>query len=121
MTGETTAAGPSKATERRRARLARPIRSSTSVEDFISTYLHTEVAYEALAPTRELLAVMSPQYTDSLKHGFEELLRQRELSVGDYDGMTHVEFSSDEALYGYLRGVYDFLFNGAEEEPRPPR
>lgn len=92
-----------------------------TVEDFIGTYLHIEVAYEGLEPTRDLLAAMSSEYTDSLKEGFEELLRDRELSTGDYDGLTHVEFESDDALYGYLRGVYDFLFNAAAEEPQPPR
>ena len=92
-----------------------------TVEDFIGTYLHIEVAYEGLEPTRELIAAMSREYEDSLKEGFAELLQSRELSAGDYDGMTHVEFESDDALYAYLNGVYEFLFNGAEQEPQPPR
>ena len=92
-----------------------------TVEDFIGTYLHIEVAYEGLEPTRELIAAMSPEYAESLKEGFEELLRDRELSPGDYDGLTHVEFESEDALYDYLRGVYDFLFQGAQQEPQPPR
>ena len=92
-----------------------------TIEDFIGTYLHIEVAYEDLGPTRELLALMSPEYTDALQEGFTELLQSRELSAGDYDGLTHVEFESDDALYAYLGGVNDFLFNGAETAPEPPR
>jgi hypothetical protein len=92
-----------------------------TTEDFIGTYLHIEVAYEDLAPTRELVAMMSPEYVDALKEGFAGLLRARELNAGDYDGLTHVEFESGDDLYRYLQGVYDFLFNGAEEQPEPPR
>ena len=92
-----------------------------TIEDFIGTYLHIEAAYEDLGPTRDLLALMSPEYTDALREGFAGLLRSRELSAGDYDGMTHVEFESDDALYAYLSAVYDFLFNGAETAPEPPR
>jgi hypothetical protein len=92
-----------------------------TVEDFIGTYLHIEVAYEDLEPTRELIAAMSPAYAESLKEGFAELLQSRELSAGDYDGMTHVEFESDDALYDYLRGVYEFLFDDAQTQPQPPR
>ena len=92
-----------------------------TIEDFIGTYLHIEVAYEDLGPTRDLVALMSPEYVDSLKQGFAELLRSRELSAGDYDGMTHVEFESDDALYAYLKSVDDFLFHGAEAQPEPPR
>lgn len=34
--------------------------------------------------------------------------------------MTYAEFESDEDLYMYLRAVYEYLFNDAENEPGPP-
>ncbi|MBS2961551.1 hypothetical protein KGA66_00735 [Actinocrinis puniceicyclus] len=92
-----------------------------TVADFIGAYLHVEVAYEDLGPTRELIAALSPEYAGSLEEGFERLLRSRGLAAADYDGMTHIEFESDDALYRYLQGVYDYLFRGAGAQPRPPR
>lgn len=92
-----------------------------TVEDFIATYLHIEVAYDDLALTRQTIAAFSPEYGEELKQGFAALLQSRELSFGDYDGLTHIEFESDDALYTYLQGVNDFLFNGAETAPEPPR
>lgn len=92
-----------------------------TVEGFIGTYLHIEAAYDGdEAGTREAIQMFGPAYANSLKEGFEELLATRELSRWDYDGLTHVEFESDEALYAYLQGMYDFLFNGAETPPKPP-
>lgn len=88
-----------------------------TVEGFIGCYLHIEVAYYEMESTRATVHSFGPAYANSLKEGFEELLATRELSVGDYDGLTHVEFESDEDLYEYLQGMYDYLFNNAE----PPR
>jgi len=92
-----------------------------TVEGFIGSYLHIEVAYYEMESTRDTIHSFGPAVADSLKKGFEELLATHELSVGDYDGLTHVEFESEEALYTYLQGMYDFLFNGAETAPEPPR
>ena len=92
-----------------------------TVEGFIGTYLHIEVAYDGIeSGIRDTIQAFGPRFANSLKEGFEELLASHELSVGDYDGLTHVEFESDEALYAYLQGLYDFFFNGAETAPKPP-
>jgi hypothetical protein len=91
-----------------------------TIEDFIGTYLHIEVAYEDLGPTRDLIKALSPAYAESLRQGFVGLLESRELSAGDYDGMTHVEFETDDELYGYLQAVFEFLFQGAQASPQPP-
>lgn len=92
-----------------------------TVEAFIGTYLHVEMAYAGMEQRiRETIPTFGPDYADSLKEGFEELLATRELSAGDYDGLTHVEFGSEDDLYAYLEGMYDFLFNDAETAPEPP-
>lgn len=92
-----------------------------TVEAFIGTYLHVEMAYTGMEQRiRETIPTFGPDYADSLKEGFEELLATRELTVGDYDGLTHVEFGSDDDLYTYLQGMYDFLFHDAETAPAPP-
>jgi hypothetical protein len=69
---------------------------------------------------RETIPTFGPEHAESLKEGFDELLATRELSTGDYDGLTHVEFGSEDDLYAYLQGMYDFLFNDAETPPEPP-
>jgi hypothetical protein len=56
----------------------------------------------------------------ALKSGFEHLLESRELSPEQYTELTDVEFSSEDALYGYLRAVYAYLFQGSEEWPATP-
>jgi hypothetical protein len=85
-----------------------------TVEGFIGTYLHVEVAYSGMEQRiRETIPTFGLEYANSLKEGFEELLATRELSVGDYDGLTHVEFASDDELYAYLQSMYAFLFNAA--------
>lgn len=92
-----------------------------TVEGFIGSYLHIEVAYSGIEEgIRRTIPSFGPTYANSLKEGFEELLATHELSRWDYDGLTHVEFESDDALYAYLQGMYDFLFNGAEAPPKPP-
>lgn len=92
-----------------------------TVEGFIGTYLHVEMAYAGMEDRiRETIPTFGADYANSLKEGFGELLATRELSAGDYDGLTHVEFASDDDLYAYLQGMYDFLFNAAESAPEPP-
>lgn len=56
----------------------------------------------------------------ALKSGFEQLLESRELSPEAYTELTDVEFSSEDALYDYLRAVYSYLFEGSEEWPATP-
>ena len=93
-----------------------------TIKGFIGSYLSIEVAYDGIeSDIRGTIQAFGPTYANSLKEGFEELLATHELSKWDYDGMTYIEFESDEALYEYLQGMYDFFFNGAESAPKPPR
>lgn len=92
-----------------------------TVRSFIGSYLSVETAYDGIeSDIRDVIRTFGPDYANSLKEGFEELLATRELSKWDYDGITYIEFESDEALYAYLQGMYDYLFNGAEAPPKPP-
>jgi hypothetical protein len=92
-----------------------------TLEGFIASYLSVEVAYDGIeAGIRDTIQSFGPAFASALKEGFEELLATRELSKWDYDGITYIEFESDEALYEYLQGMYDFFFNGAETPPKPP-
>jgi len=91
-----------------------------TLEGFIGSYLHLEVAYEGLADTRDVLKTFSGDAVESLKQNFAQLIASRELSALDYGYLTQMEFESDQALYAYLQDVYDFLFNSAQKEPEPP-
>lgn len=93
-----------------------------TLKGFIGSYLNVEVAHDGIeSQIRDSVQAFGPAYADSLKEGFEEVLATRELSVDDYDGLTYIEFQSDDALYAYLQEMYDFLFHGAETPPAPPK
>jgi hypothetical protein len=91
-----------------------------TLKGFIGAYLNVEVASESLEGTRDVLKTFGADAVESLKKNFAELLATRELNALDYGYITYAEFETDEELYAYLRAVYEYLFNDAENEPEPP-
>jgi hypothetical protein len=91
-----------------------------NLKGFIGAYLNVEVASEGLEGTRDVLKTFNADAVASLKESVAELLATRELTALDYGYVTYAEFESDEDLYAYLQAVYEYLFNGAENEPEPP-
>jgi hypothetical protein len=70
-----------------------------TLKGFIGSYLNVEVAHDGIeAQIRDAVHGFGPAYSNSLKGGFEEVLAGRELSVDDYDGLTYIEFASEDAL-----------------------
>ena len=90
------------------------------LEKFIKAYLGLEQAYETSGYLRPTLFAFKDEYVTVVKQGFEELLRHRGSTTGDYERLTDIEFDDAESLYGYLHGIYRYLFENQEEQPAPP-
>ncbi|MEV4440465.1 hypothetical protein AB0K09_15860 [Streptomyces sp. NPDC049577] len=48
------------------------------------------------------------------------VLKSRELSIEDYEGLTGIEFDNEDSLYDYLGKMHDYLIGDREEQPLPP-
>ncbi|MCX5193695.1 hypothetical protein OOK31_07280 [Streptomyces sp. NBC_00249] len=86
---------------------------------FLRTYLELEQAYDTGWDLRGTLFSFRPEYAESVRRGFEELLRDR-VDVGAYERLTNLEFPDEDTLHHYLRAVYAYLFAGADGWPAPP-
>jgi hypothetical protein len=93
---------------------------NTELENFIRVYLSLEQAYDTSGYLRPTLHALKEEYVDAVREGLEAFLRTRELSAGDYERLTDIEFEDEEALYQYLSRMYGYLFEGGEEQPVPP-
>ncbi|WP_217241540.1 hypothetical protein [Streptomyces sp. AC555_RSS877] len=90
------------------------------LEKFIKVYLGLEQAYDTTGYLRPTLHAFKEEYVNAVRVGLESVLRTRELTVGDYERLTDIEFDGDEALYEYLGSLYRYLFEGQEKQPAPP-
>ncbi|WP_052869335.1 hypothetical protein [Streptomyces niger] len=90
------------------------------LRQFLSTYLELEVAYQDLHTTRETLRHVKPEWTAAVQEGLSTVLRDRTLTVGEYESLTNLEFPDEATLYAYLGDVYAFLFEGGTKSPVPP-
>lgn len=90
------------------------------LEKFIKVYLGLEQVYDTSGYLRPTLFACKDEYVTAVKQDFEELLRYREFTVGDYERLTDIEFDDAESLYDYLHGIYRYLFEDQEEQPAPP-
>ncbi|MBB1253802.1 hypothetical protein H3146_10550 [Streptomyces sp. OF3] len=57
---------------------------------------------------------------NAVRSEFAELIRERCLSVADYEGLTSVEFESEAELYLYLGDMFEHLFGDGRAKPVPP-
>ncbi len=57
---------------------------------------------------------------DAVREGWRSVLRSRELSIGDYERLTDIQFDNEESLYAYLEDMYRYLFEDEAEQPLPP-
>ncbi|MFE1322653.1 hypothetical protein [Kitasatospora phosalacinea] len=87
---------------------------------FIETYLNAELAYGHLPQVRSTIAVSVPEWGESIRREFARALSERPFSVVRYSDMTLLDFESEDALYAYLEGVFDYLFLDGEQAPLPP-
>lgn len=55
-----------------------------------------------------------------VREGLSAILTSRELSPGDYQGLTDVEFATEDDPYAYVRKLYAYLFEDARQQPLPP-
>ncbi|MFC3351930.1 hypothetical protein ACFOOM_31800 [Streptomyces echinoruber] len=90
------------------------------LEKFLKVYLEMEQAYDTRGYLRPTLHAFKQEYVDAVREGLQTVLRTRELSVGDYERLTDIEFSDEDSLYEYLGAMYRYLFEGQEEQPVPP-
>lgn len=93
---------------------------SPNLTTFFKTYLNPEVAYDAGFQLRGTLHAFNEPYVTNVKLGFLELLRTRELTVGQFEGITDVEFEDQDTLYAYLNEMYEHLYGDGRPKPLPP-
>ncbi|MGW6055365.1 hypothetical protein [Streptomyces sp. NPDC055189] len=91
------------------------------LERFIRTYLNMEQAQDVRGYLRPTLHAFRSAFTDGVRHGLERILRTRELSVGDYERLTDIEFAGENALYDYLHQMHQYLFADRAQQPLPPQ
>ncbi|MFB7745480.1 hypothetical protein [Streptomyces sp. NPDC056132] len=90
------------------------------LQKFIATYLQLEQAYDTSGHLRPTLLAFNADFVEKVQAGLGELLREKTLTVAEYERLTHIEFSDSDVLYEYLQGVYAYLFEGGSEQPTPP-
>ncbi|MCX4834896.1 hypothetical protein OG785_01435 [Streptomyces sp. NBC_00006] len=90
------------------------------LEKFIKVYLDYQEGYDTSGALRATLYAFKAEYVERVRKGLEVVLNERELSTGDYERLTDIEFRSDEDLYSYLREMFQYLFEDGEEQPMPP-
>ncbi|POX52785.1 hypothetical protein C3489_17380 [Streptomyces sp. Ru71] len=90
------------------------------LDTFIRTYLGLDVAYDTSGFLRPTLMSFKESFVQGVRDGLLHVIRARELSVEEYEGMTDVEFPDEAALYVYLEALYTYLFEGASSQPAPP-
>ncbi|WP_125263290.1 hypothetical protein [Streptomyces alboflavus] len=89
------------------------------LKTFIRTYLDLEQAYDT-SGLRPTLMAFSESYVQAVREGFSEVLQKRNLSLGEYEGMTGLEFPDIDSLYEYLQDMNAYLFEGRPDQPAPP-
>ncbi|MFC5724749.1 hypothetical protein ACFP1Z_31830 [Streptomyces gamaensis] len=90
------------------------------LRNFVRTYLDLEMAYDTKGWLRPTLLGFNEHFVNNVRSGLEEILRDRSLTVGEYEGLTAIEFPDEDTLYKYLEDMYAFLFEGRPEQPEPP-
>ncbi|MGW2480176.1 hypothetical protein ACWCWQ_10205 [Streptomyces sp. NPDC001571] len=90
------------------------------LQKFIATYLQLEQTYDTSGHLRPTLLAFNADFVEKVQAGLGELLREKTLTVAEYERLTHIEFPDSDVLYEYLQGVYAYLFEGGSEQPTPP-
>ncbi|MFE4855860.1 hypothetical protein [Streptomyces sp. NPDC056670] len=90
------------------------------LQKFITTYLQLEQAYDTSGYLRPTLMAFNANFVENVRVGLYELLRERSLTVAEYERLTNIEFPDSDTLYEYLQGIYTYLFDGGSEQPSPP-
>ncbi|MEU1116301.1 MULTISPECIES: hypothetical protein [unclassified Streptomyces] len=87
---------------------------------FIQTYLDEEQGYDTSGYLRPTLMAFAESYVQSVRSGLAEILRDRTLTVGDYERLTNIEFPDVDSLYEYLEQLSAYLFEDGPNQPLPP-
>ncbi|MFJ4472354.1 hypothetical protein ACIP2X_33375 [Streptomyces sp. NPDC089424] len=90
------------------------------LQKFVKVYLSLEQAYDTTCQLRATLHSYSERYVRGVRCGLEDVLRARELTVGDYEGLTDIAFDDENTLYEYLTEMYRYLFEAGGSQPLPP-
>lgn len=90
------------------------------LERFIRIYLSLEQAHDVQEGLRPTLHAFNSAYVDGVRNGLEDVLRTRQLSLGDYERLTDIEFDDENVLYRYLHQMHQHLFADGVGQPLPP-
>ncbi|MET9506720.1 hypothetical protein ABZY42_34300 [Streptomyces sp. NPDC006622] len=93
---------------------------NAETEVFIRIYLNLEQAHDIRGHLRPTLYAFRDSYVARVREGLSAILVSRELSPGDYESLTDVEFVTEDDLYAYLGKLYAYLFEDARQQPLPP-
>ncbi|MFD7628294.1 hypothetical protein ACFV7Q_20015 [Streptomyces sp. NPDC059851] len=59
-------------------------------------------------------------FVEAVRSGFAQALADESFGPAEYERLTDIEFPDRETLRSYIQAMYDYLFNGAPEQPMPP-
>ncbi|GGR69486.1 hypothetical protein GCM10010252_04410 [Streptomyces aureoverticillatus] len=93
---------------------------NAELERFVRIYLNFEQAHEASGALRPTLMAFGEPFIRGVREGLSETLRDRSVSLAEYERLTDVEFPDEDSLYVYLQGIYEYLFEGRAGQPAPP-
>ncbi|MCX5146509.1 MULTISPECIES: hypothetical protein [unclassified Streptomyces] len=89
-------------------------------ERFVKTYLNLTEGYDTSGYLRPTLMGFNESFVEAVRSGFTQALADDSFGPAEYERLTDIEFSDRETLHAYLQAMYDYLFNGAPEQPTPP-
>lgn len=90
------------------------------LQTFIQTYLDVEQGYDTSGYLRPTLMAFNESYVEAVRDGLADVLLNRNLTVGDYERLTNIEFPDSDSLYEYLKELNAYLFEGHPDQPLPP-
>ncbi|MEV7212219.1 hypothetical protein AB0O31_03885 [Kitasatospora cineracea] len=89
----------------------------------VRAFFETSLGYESIedAPARRASTRKADlPFSRHLREAFEYLLRERPCDVYEWSSLTGVAYEDEAHLYGYLQGLFDYLYEGAAEPPQAP-
>ncbi|MFD3544281.1 hypothetical protein ACFWUW_01430 [Streptomyces sp. NPDC058655] len=89
-------------------------------KNFLKVNLDLERGYETSGDLRPTLLSFSDSYVELIRVGFEQIISDDSFGPAEYERLTDIEFPDRATLHAYLQAMYDYLFNGASEQPMPP-
>ncbi|MFJ9943653.1 hypothetical protein [Streptomyces erythrochromogenes] len=89
-------------------------------EGFLKMYLDDETGRDTSGYLRSTLKGFDESYVEAVRGGFIQILEDESFGPHDYERLTNVDFPDVDSLRTYLRDLYAYLFEGAQQQPELP-